>query len=214
MYPASNPPVIGHDFDCRVFNAPTTTERIDAIGGGVLRGVLDPCVCELSSAYLRLKADIGEMCLGDGQLAMSYSSYADLLMEVLLDQMRRPAEELLDVSLLPTHSYTRLYRHRDELTPHTDRPACEVVVSLTLGYAADAVWPLHVRGSGTTFECLLEPGDCVVYAGSQHEHWRTRFDGQWQAQTTLHYVRSDGPFADWAFDKRPALGRHVGTRRT
>jgi hypothetical protein len=153
---------IERESSCSVFDAPTATQRNDTIGGGVLRGVLDRRVCRVAAAYLQLKADIGEMSLGDGQLARSYASYGDLLMEVLLAELQSAAEDYLGVSLLPTHSYTRLYRHSDELKLHTDRPACEVVASLTLGYKADARWPLYVRASGQTFKYELNPGDCVI----------------------------------------------------
>lgn len=179
----------------------------------MLRGVLHPGACRLTSQYLRMKADIGEMGLGDGQLARSYASYSDLVTEVLLGELLSGVEQFVGAPLLPTHSYTRLYGHGDELTPHTDRPACEVVVSLTLGFDADSPWPLHIRAADHTFRYALNAGDCVIFAGSHCEHWREPFAGRWQAQTTLHYVRAHGEFAEWVYDKRPGLGRHVGTRR-
>ncbi|MBF6303008.1 hypothetical protein IU459_36705 [Nocardia amamiensis] len=179
----------------------------------MLRAALDRRVCELASAYLRLKAEIGEMSLGDGQLARSYASYGDVLMEVMLADLQPQIEKFLGTAVLPTHSYARLYRRSDELKRHTDRLACEVAVSLTLGRDTDVLWPLYVQGTGSALRFDLDPGDCVVYAGSRCNHWRDPFDGEWQAQATWHYVRAEGQHVEWAFDKRPALGRHVGTRR-
>jgi hypothetical protein len=179
----------------------------------VVRSMLTPDLCEVASAYLRLKAEIGEMALGDSQLPHSYSSYGDTLMEVLLDRLQPTVEATLGEAMLPTHSYARLYRHGDELTPHTDRIACEVVLSLTLGCHPELVWPLFVGPGEDAHPVDLAPGDGLIYPGSTVEHWRRPFPGEWQAQLTLHYVRRDGRFADEVFDRRPGLGRHVGTRR-
>jgi hypothetical protein len=38
------------------------------------------------------------------------------------------------------------------------------------------------------------------------EHWRLPYDGEEQMQAFLHYVDADGPYKDWALDKRPILG--------
>jgi hypothetical protein len=175
--------------------------------------MLEPELCEVATTYLRLKADVGEMQLGDSQIPHSYCSYSDLLMEVLLVRLQPQVETVLEASLLPTHSYARLYRHGEELTPHQDRPACEVVLSLTLGRSPDQSWPLYLRGAGEAERIDLRVGDGVVYPGSAWEHWRPVYAGDWQAQLTLHYVRAKGPFANWVYDRRPGIGRHVGTRR-
>ena len=34
------------------------------------------------------------------------------------------------------------------------------------------------------------------------EHWRNKFEGNNCVQVFLHYVRKNGPYADWATDKR------------
>lgn len=170
-------------------------------------------MCGIAADYLRLKAEIGEMARDDSQMPNSYSAYADLLMEILLSRFQTVVEDMVGASLLPTHSYARLYRHGDQLKPHTDRPACEIVASITLGREPDSAWSLYIGDLERTSTIDLAPGDCVVYAGSRTNHWREAFKGYWQAQLTLHYVRRDGQFAEWAFDKRPGLGRHVGTRR-
>lgn len=179
----------------------------------LLPGMLEPEVCEVATSYLRLKAEVGEMQLGDSQIPQSYCSYADLLMEVLLVRLQPQVEAVVETTLLPTHSYARLYRHGEELTRHQDRPACEVVLSLTLGRSPDLGWPLFVEGDGGATRIDVGPGDGVVYPGAAWEHWRPVYTGEWQAQLTLHYVRAQGRFASWVYDRRPGIGRHVGTRR-
>jgi hypothetical protein len=54
---------------------------------------------------------------------------------------------------------------------------------------------------------ILEPGDAVVYKGCEVPHWREEPVGtKLTAQFMLHYVDQNGPFVDYKWDKRPALG--------
>jgi hypothetical protein len=55
-------------------------------------------------------------------------------------------------------------------------------------------------------EIKMEVSDAVLYRGCEKYHWRDEFKGKWQAQVFLHYVDQDGPYADWKYDKREALG--------
>jgi hypothetical protein len=113
--------------------------------------------------------------------------------------------------LFPTYSYFRVYKHGDILAAHVDRPSCEVSVTISVGYEADAPWPLWIdqRGSPTAIE--LEPGDGMLYRGTQVRHWRDAFSGTEATQLFLHYVDSDGPNCDWKFDRRPTLGNSAAT---
>ena len=38
-----------------------------------------------------------------------------------------------------------------------------------------------------TIKIDLEPGDGLIYLGSEIEHWREKFEGQYIVQTFLHY---------------------------
>lgn len=191
-----------------MLDMPTATARTQRVAG-----LISPELCATATSYLRIKAEVGEMQLGDGHVHNSYASYADLLMEVILQQSQPQVEQAIGTGLLPTYSYARLYANGDQLTPHTDRPACEVTVTVLLGADTARPWPIFIRTPDGVDEITLSPGDALIYPGPQFEHWRERFDGRWQAQLTLHYVRAEGPDAGWRFDKRPGLGRHPGTRR-
>jgi len=52
----------------------------------------------------------------------------------------------------------------------------------------------------------LKPGQAVVYLGCELEHWRKEFEGDWHAQTFLHYVDANGDNKEWFLDKRKLLG--------
>jgi len=52
----------------------------------------------------------------------------------------------------------------------------------------------------------LERGDILLYKGAERPHWREPFDGEWQIQVFLHFVRKGGPYEEFKYDKRPCLG--------
>lgn len=110
-------------------------------------------------------------------------------------------QDVLGEIMLPTYSYARMYRHGDVLTPHTDRGACEV--SITLHLASDGVeWPIYFRKpDNSVAEVKMKPGQAVIYLGCVAEHWRNVYEGNEYGQVFLHYVRSRGPNAKYYFDR-------------
>ena len=128
--------------------------------------------------------------------------------------------------LLPTYAYFRLYQQGDVCRVHTDRPACEHSVSLTLGYGEDRVWPLSVGaehvaeprpGADDTFgaepfaSVPMRPGDGVLYQGVHRRHGRVSPNpNTWSAHLFLHWVDRNGRYADQAFD-RPTIARAGAT---
>ena len=54
---------------------------------------------------------------------------------------------------------------------------------------------------------LFRSAECdgVLYKGMEIPHWRNKCegpDGYYSGQLFCHYVREDGPYAEWAGDKR------------
>jgi hypothetical protein len=45
----------------------------------------------------------------------------------------------------------------------------------------------------------------MFYRGVECPHWREPLNGDHVAQVFLHYVDQNGPYAEWKYDKRPAL---------
>jgi len=187
---------------------PTQASQVHVLGG-----VLSDELCSTACSYVRLKAEVGQMQRGDGHVSSAFASYGDALMEVLLQRTQPQVEQVTARSLLPTYSYVRLYQRGQWLSPHSDRPACEFTMTVTLGTEGRESWPIFVALPNGVERVLLQPGDGMIYPGAACEHWREPFMGEWQVQLTLHYVDRDGPYASWAFDKRPGLGRHVSIRR-
>ena len=127
--------------------------------------------------------------------------YADPLMESLLINKNSQMEKLTGLSLKPTYSFWKMYTKFADLESHTDRPSCEISVTITLGSDGTS-WPIFMDGKPLD----LHPGDAVIYLGCDLPHWREEFKGDWQAQTFLHYVDAKGPFADHWKDKRLLWG--------
>ena len=128
-------------------------------------------------------------------LSFFFSSDSSLLYRNLLYFLKSRIEKESNLKLNPTYAYSRFYISGADLKKHTDRPACEISVTLTLKkkYHNKAYqWPLCMGD----MPLIIEEGDGVVYKGREIEHWRPVFtepDGSWHHQVFLHYVNTEGP---------------------
>jgi predicted 2-oxoglutarate/Fe(II)-dependent dioxygenase YbiX len=147
----------------------------------------------------------------DDQCPKSQAVHGAPVFDSLLEQLLPNFEYASGKRLHPTYAYARLYAPGEELVIHTDRPACEISATLTLGFDGD-VWPIFMGDAGGANASKIEMavGDAVLYRGMDKHHWREPYkEGQWQAQVFLHYVDADGPHAEWKYDKRPKLNHHT-----
>ncbi len=137
---------------------------------------------------------------GDPQARNSHSVYNyKRALEVLCD-LNNEVSNAIGEPVLPTYTYGRIYKEGSILARHSDRPACEI--SLTLHLDGDQTWPIWVENVHGNSNCIhLNPGDAMLYQGCVAPHWRDRFEGEWYAQFFLHYVRSNGPCREFYFDK-------------
>lgn len=144
--------------------------------------------------------------LPDTQVPDTPARYSAPRMELLLLELLPQIEEASGLSLHPTYSYLRVYKRGDVLARHRDRPACEISLSLCLGFIADTPWPLWIEGPRGVSAMEMQPGDGLLYRGTECPHWRERFGGEQAAQVFLHYVEQNGANSEWKFDKRRGLG--------
>lgn len=146
---------------------------------------------------------------GDPQVNETYSHYADLCAEILLERGVNIIKEKTGIEVTPTYSYLRIYKHGDSLERHKDRYSCEI--SATLNIYKDKDWPIFADPSGkenqdgTPIE--LEPGDLMLYKGEEIEHWREIFYGEDHIQVFLHYNKKGSERSEQnKFDTRDFLG--------
>jgi predicted 2-oxoglutarate/Fe(II)-dependent dioxygenase YbiX len=192
-----------------------------------LADFLDKENCAQLTAELNKLVEEGKTTK-DEQCPKSQAVHGAPVFDSLLEQLLPHFEVASGKRLLPTYAYARLYAPGDELKIHTDRPACEISATLTLGFDG-GVWPIFMgdygdEGAGREVatqqgdkkwlvnesEIKMDVGDAVLYRGMEKAHWRNPYkEGQWQAQVFLHYVDADGPHAEWKYDKRPKLSHHA-----
>ena len=111
----------------------------------------------------------------DQQCIGAYSMYADIAMETLLLKCLPIVEKESKLKLWPTYAYTRVYKQGHVLEKHTDRKSCEISTTLNLG---GDMWPIYLTDiKGKEIEVKLSPGDMLLYAGCEIEHWRNEFKG-------------------------------------
>lgn len=119
--------------------------------------------------------------------------------------------------LIPTYAYFRVYQQGDLCLVHSDREACEHSLSLTVELADGQPWALCVGkkqletseptpgfnfGDEEFSEVPMVAGDAVMYRGVTHHHGRIEPNpNRWSAHLFLHWVDSNGPYADHAFDR-------------
>ena len=181
----------------------------------VIKGAISKELADIGYTYLQISAEAdywmmqnyvthsGNPLVGnfhDKQVPGSYAKYADRLMETLLLKTIPVMKAKTGLDLIPTYSYTRLYRTGNILNRHKDRPSCEISTTLNLG---GDPWPIFIDPTGSNNvvdeskgimkpdapkgnRVDLKPGDMLIYSGCKLEHWREPFQGKLCGQVFLH----------------------------
>jgi hypothetical protein len=119
--------------------------------------------------------------------------------------------------LMPAYAYFRIYQQGDVCRVHSDRPACEHSLSLTVELGENIPWALSFEqrhldqpsaqidadfGDQPFSSLAMKAGDGVVYRGVNHRHGRLEPNpNSWSAHMFLHWVDPTGPYAGHAFDR-------------
>lgn len=176
----------------------------------VIKNFLDPDFVSFIRDYFGIRINAGHSYLYDPQAIYSYSLYADPLMETILQNSCETIGQIIGVDLLPTYSYTRLYRKDDELTFHKDRCTCEISATISLGFPEGTeINPIYFSENldgSNPHKVLLEPGDLCIYRGCDLYHWRPPIQQKWYLQGFLHFVEKNGNYSHLIYDGRPYLG--------
>ena len=144
--------------------------------------------------------------------------------------IRIKLEKLLCRKLYNTYYYDRFYFEGQELSPHVDRDACEISVTVHASTNLNEDWPIWIKTPdtytdhtkkeilelGKNHSTILSPGDGMIYKGCERPHWRnampTEYERTWYGmkkekkgiyyhQIFFHYVLQDGIRAQCAGDK-------------
>ena len=140
-------------------------------------------------------------------------------------EIRLGLEQVIGRKLYNTYYYDRFYFPGQPLIKHTDRPACEISVTIHIGTNIKESWPIWIKtpdtfedntmktliASGENRSVHLEAGDGMVYKGCERPHWRDPMPGLLESninkdeslyyhQIFFHYVLQDGIRAHHAWD--------------
>ncbi len=121
--------------------------------------------------------------------------------DTVLESCWPVVESCVGEELIPTYSCGRVYCNENTLPPHTDRPSCEVSLTIQLGKSHNYSWPIYV--GGVKYE--LQEGDAVLYMGCDKIHWRDKCEGPkgyYSGQLFLHYVKAAGQYKNLGGDNR------------
>jgi hypothetical protein len=123
---------------------------------------------------------------------------------------------LKGADLLPSFVFFRIYFGGDVCRVHSDRPACEVSLSLVLGLSDNRPWALDIGTRRATdrdglaedfgdepYESYpMSTGDAVLYHGVERRHGRLEPNpNRWSAHVFMEWVHRDGPHRDEAFER-------------
>jgi len=129
--------------------------------------------------------------------------YAPPACTYIMHRVKPILEEALGEELIPTYWFSTTYHNKGWMNCHTDRPSCEV--SVTMNICGDAEWPIKLKDlSGKRREVVTPAGDGVAYLGTRVPHWRSPLrthDNDRFMQLFLHFVRKNGQYAEYAYDK-------------
>ena len=140
-------------------------------------------------------------------------------------EIRLVLEQVIGRKLYNTYYYDRFYFPGQEVKKHTDRPACEISVTIHVSTNIKESWPIWIKTpdtfedktmktlitSGENRSVHLEAGDGMIYKGCERPHWRDPMPGLLESkinkdeslyyhQIFFHYVLQDGIRAHHAWD--------------
>lgn len=128
------------------------------------------------------------------QVENSMSIYTFPPCNILLGSLCDVISKKAGKKLKPAYSFARVYKKGNILIPHKDRPSCEYSVTINLKQSHQ--WAIYMNKKPV----FQNVGDGVIYKGCEIEHSRKEFEGDNYVQIFLHYVDSEGPYSNYAFD--------------
>jgi hypothetical protein len=173
-----------------------------------VRNIIPASVLDYLKQYFQIQRD-NQRFFSDTQCPSSLSLAGDPALDALLAWLGPHVSRLVGLDLTPTFSYARIYAQGEVLARHTDRPACEIGLTVTLKVP---------KGAPPSVLCLSPPGlpdvrlemaegDGCLYAGTEVAHWRDAIACDGYAQVFFFFIDTHGRyFPDYAYDGHERLG--------
>lgn len=129
------------------------------------------------------------------------AKYSDFAMEALMLGKKDRVQKESGLQVIPTYSFWRCYTKFADLKEHKDRPSCEISITCQIA-SCGTEWPIYIEDTPIT----LKNGEALMYWGTELNHKREEFKGDYFIQTFLHYVDANGPYNKFAKDGRINYG--------
>ena len=143
----------------------------------------------------------------DGQVKNSFYWYGAYCFESIMLVLQNGIEEITGKELYPCYTYARIMHKGADMAKHKDRPSCQYSATICIQQDPENEYPIFMENyAGEESSIVLQPGDMVVYHGTELNHWREEYKGKEHMQTFIHYVDKNGLYASHKFDRRIALG--------
>ena len=156
----------------------------------LVKNILDKALCKFLSIQMELDS-LDEGKNNSNQVPGSEELYDTTAAKIVNNIVLEKIKTLLELkNIYSTYSFYRKYYKYQELTRHTDRPECELSISICLDMQnKDDPWELFFENSeqNTTYVAKPQIGDGVIYMGMDVPHWREKCPQNWLKQLFLHY---------------------------
>ena len=137
--------------------------------------------------YVKDRLPYGE--IADPQSPAAFSFFDDPIFDIFHKTKTKLANEISNLSLIPTYTYWRAYTYGSILKDHTDKPTCEISVTANID-SCGTPWPIFMDGK----EIILNPGEGCMYLGCEVVHGRKPFEGLYSPQVFFHWVDRFGKY--------------------
>ena len=107
--------------------------------------------------------------------------------QLLLDKLKKFTNL---PNLVSTYAFYRKYFLGQDLAKHSDRPECEVSITISLADPEpEKDWLIYLQNPETKdiYAAHTKPGDGVIYMGCDLIHWREPCEKPWVKQFFSHY---------------------------
>lgn len=187
-------------------------EILERQGAILIKDVLNKELCSFLSHCL-MRSPLYKNGIQDDDQVQGSLGILDheVAFETAHEKMWSALELVLEEELIPTYSYARLYTNGNVLEKHTDRPSCEISVTVQLARSHHYAWPIYMGNQ--RFD--LGEGDGVIYKGFDIEHWRDKCEGPENyisGQAFFHFVKKKGIHSEWKNDKRNVENFYIRNR--
>jgi hypothetical protein len=192
-------------------------------GYAVARGIIEPQTRRVLAEQFRMHRRCSHFyrnvplenvrAFEDGQVPYSFPHYSFYAFEALMVELQPAMETVIGKKLHPCYTYARIMYAGADMKVHTDRPSCQYSTTACIDYDTKDPYPIYIKNyAGKTSAVIMEPGDMLIYHGTDLEHWREQYQGREHIQAFLHYVDARGKYKDYKYDHRPMLGLGADTK--